>query len=257
MGWQPSYQSEGQIYGKYILQNHPNAKIGVLYQNDDYGKDVYKGLKDGLGDKAKSMIISEATYEVSEPTIDSQILKLKAAGADLFMDITTPKFAAQAIKKVAEIGWKPLHILNNVSISTASVLKPAGLENAKDVVSAGYLKDPTDPKTRDDPTLKDYYAFLDKYLPDIDQTNGNLVYGYGVSQTMEQVLKQCGDNLTRENIMKQAASLKDFVTPVFLPGVKANTGPSDYFVIEQLQMMKFDGQSWQFFGPILSAEAKS
>jgi ABC-type branched-subunit amino acid transport system substrate-binding protein len=257
MGWQPSYQSEGQIYGKYILQNHPNAKIGVLYQNDDYGKDVYKGLKDGLGDKAKSMIISEATYEVSEPTIDSQILKLKAAGADLFMDITTPKFAAQAIKKVAEIGWKPLHILNNVSISTASVLKPAGLENAKDVVSAGYLKDPTDPKTRDDPTLKDYYAFLDKYLPDIDQTNGNLVYGYGVSQTMEQVLKQCGDNLTRENIMKQAASLKDFVTPVFLPGVKANTGPNDYFVIEQLQMMKFDGQSWQFFGPILSAEAKS
>jgi ABC-type branched-subunit amino acid transport system substrate-binding protein len=257
MGWQPSYQSEGNVYAKYILANHPNAKIGVLYQNDDYGKDVYKGLKDGLGDKAKSMIISEATYEVTDPTIDSQIIKLKSAGVDLFMDITTPKFAAQAIKKVAEIGWKPLHILNNVSISTGSVLKPAGLENSKDILSAGYLKDATDPKTKDDPTLKDYFAFLDKYLPDIDRANGNLIYGYGVSQTMEQVLKQCGDNLTRENIMKQAANLKDFVTPVFLPGIKANTGPNDYFVIEQLQMMKFDGQSWQFFGPVISAEAKS
>jgi ABC-type branched-subunit amino acid transport system substrate-binding protein len=257
MGWQPSYQSEGQVYGKYILKDHPNAKIGVLYQNDDFGKDVLKGLKDGLGDKAKSTIVSEATYEVTDPTIDSQILKLKASGADLFMDITTPKFAAQAIKKVAELGWKPLHILNNVSISTGSVLKPAGLDNSKDIISSGYLKDATDPKTKDDPTLKDYFAFLDKYMPDVDRSNGNLIYGYGVSQTMEQVLKQCGDNLTRENVMKQAASLKNFVSAVFLEGVKANTGPNDYFVHDQLQMMKFNGESWEFFGPIISAEAKS
>ena len=257
MGWQPSYQTEGHIYAKYILTNHPNAKIGVLYQNDDYGKDVYKGLKDGLGDKAKTMIVADAPYEVSDPTIDSQILKLKASGVDLFMDITTPKFAAQAIKKVAEIGWKPTHILNNVSASVGSVFKPAGLENGIGVLSTGYLKDPSDPKTKDDPTLKDFFAFLDKYMPDADRSNLNLAYGYGVTQTVVQVLKQCGDELTRENVMKQAANLKNFRSAVFLEGITANTTPNDYFVLEQLQMMKFTGQSWDFFGPILSSEAKS
>jgi branched-chain amino acid transport system substrate-binding protein len=257
MGWQPSYQTEGHIYAKYILTNHPNAKIGVLYQNDDYGKDVYKGLKDGLSDKAKTMIVADAPYEVSDPTIDSQILKLKASGVDLFMDITTPKFAAQAIKKVAEIGWKPTHILNNVSASVGSVFKPAGLENGIGVLSTGYLKDPSDPKTKDDPTLKEFFAFLDKYMPDADRSNLNLAYGYGVTQTVVQVLKQCGDELTRENVMKQAANLKNFRSAVFLEGIAANTSPSDYFVLEQLQMMKFTGQSWDFFGPILSSEAKS
>ncbi|GAC1330170.1 MAG: ABC transporter substrate-binding protein [Beijerinckiaceae bacterium] len=257
MGWQPSYQSEGQIYGKYILKDHPNAKIGVLYQNDDFGKDMYKGLKDGLGDKAKSLIVSDATYEVSEPTIDSQILKLKAAGVDLLLDFSTPKFAAQSIKKVAEIGWKPVHIVNNVSASVGAVLKPAGLENSVGVLSTDYRKDISDPKWKSDPGMKDFFAFLDKYMPDANRSDSNVAYGYAVSQTLVQVLKQCGDDLTRENVMKQAASLKDFVSPIFLEGIKANTSPTDYFVLKQLQMMKFNGQSWDYFGPILSAEAKS
>ncbi|MBV9396036.1 MAG: ABC transporter substrate-binding protein [Methylobacteriaceae bacterium] len=255
MGWQPSYQSEGRIYGKYILQNHPNAKIGVLYQNDDFGKDVYKGLKDGLGDKAKTLVVADAPYEVTDPTIDSQILKLKAAGVDLLIDFSTPKFAAQSIKKVAEVGWKPLHIVNNVSASIGSVFKPAGLDNGIGVLSTGYLKDPTDTKTQQDPTVKEFFSFLDKYMPDADRTNLNLAYAYAVSQTVAQVLKQCGDELTRDNIMKQAANLKDFRSPLFLEGITANTSPTDYFVLEQLQMMKFNGQSWDFFGPIISAEA--
>ncbi|MBV9065960.1 MAG: ABC transporter substrate-binding protein, partial [Methylobacteriaceae bacterium] len=244
-----------RIYGKYILQNHPNAKIGVLYQNDDFGKDVYKGLKDGLGDKAKTLVVADAPYEVTDPTIDSQILKLKAAGVDLLIDFSTPKFAAQSIKKVAEVGWKPLHIVNNVSASIGSVFKPAGLDNGIGVLSTGYLKDPTDTKTQQDPTVKEFFSFLDKYMPDADRTNLNLAYAYAVSQTVAQVLKQCGDELTRDNIMKQAANLKDFRSPLFLEGITANTSPTDYFVLEQLQMMKFNGQSWDFFGPIISAEA--
>src|SRR5436305_457630 len=215
MGWQPSYQTEGHVYAKYILTNHPNAKIGVLYQNDDYGKDVYKGLKDGLGDKAKTLVIADAPYEVSDPTIDSQILKLKAAGVDLLIDFSTPKFAAQSIKKVAEIGWKPIHIVNNVSASVGSVFKPAGLENGIGVLSTGYLKDPSNPDLKNDPTTKEFYAFLDKYMPDADRSNLNLAYGYAVTQTVVQVLKQCGDELTRDNVMKQAANLKDFASPMF------------------------------------------
>jgi branched-chain amino acid transport system substrate-binding protein len=257
MGWQPSYQSEGRIYAKYILANHANAKIGVLYQNDDFGKDVYKGLKDGLGDRAKAMIVADAPYEVSDPTIDSQILKLKAAGVDLLIDFSTPKFAAQSIKKVAEIGWKPLHIVNNVSASVGSVFKPAGLENGIGVLSTGYLKDPSNPDLKKDSTTKDFFAFLDKYMPEADRSNLNLAYGYAVTQTVVQVLKQCGDDLTRENVMKQAANLKDFASPMFLEGIKVNTSPTDYFVLEQLQMMKFNGQSWDFFGPVISGEAKS
>jgi branched-chain amino acid transport system substrate-binding protein len=252
MGWQPSYQSESRIYAQYILKNHPNGKIGILYQNDDYGKDYVKGLKDGLGDKAKTMIVSELPYEVADPTIDSQILSLKASGADIFFDATTPKFAAQAIKKMAEIGWKPVHILNQVSANIASVFKPAGLENSKGILSTGYLKDLTDPQWKDDPGMKNFFAFMDKYFPDGDKTNPNIAYGYTVTQTMVQVLKQCGDNLTRENVMKQAANLKDLELELLLPGIKVNTSPTDFYPIKQNQMVKFNGERGEYFGPIMT-----
>jgi branched-chain amino acid transport system substrate-binding protein len=256
MGWQPNYQSEGQIYAKYLLKEHPNAKIGVLYQNDDYGKDYLKGFKDGLGDKAKTMIVSEQPYEVSDPTVDSQIINLKASGADAFFNVTTPKFAAQAIKKAQEIGWQPIHLLNNVSNSVGSVLKPAGLEAAKGILSTAYLKDPTDATWDKDPGKKDWLAFMDKYFPDGDKTSSFTAYGYSVAQTVEMVLKQCGDDLTRENVMKQAASLKNVQLPMALPGVVLNTSPTDYFPFEQMQMQKFNGERWELFGPIMSGDAK-
>ena len=253
MGWQPNYQSEGRIYAKYILDTNPNAKIGVLFQNDDYGKDLMKGLKDGLGAKA-SMIVAEAPYEVSEPTIDSQILKLKAAGIDLFVNIATPKFAAQAIKKLAEIGWKPVHILNNVSNSVGGVLKAAGLENAKDIVSTFYQKDPTDPAWKDDAGLKTWAAFMEKYYPDGDRTSTFTTYGYSAAQSMVQVLKQCGNDLTRANVMKQAASLKDVQLDMILPGIKLNTSATDFFPIEQMQLVRFTGTQWERFGEIINGE---
>jgi branched-chain amino acid transport system substrate-binding protein len=256
MGWQPNYQSEGQIYAKYLLKEHPNAKIGVLYQNDDYGKDYLKGFKDGLGDKAKTMIVSEQPYEVSDPTVDSQIINLKSAGADVFFNVTTPKFAAQAIKKAQEIGWQPIHLLNNVSNSVGSVLKPAGLDAAKGILSTAYLKDPTDSTWDKDPGKKDWLAFMDKYFPDGDKTSSFTAYGYSVAQTVEMVLKQCGDDLTRENVMKQAASLKNVQLPMALPGVVLNTSPTDYFPFEQMQMQKFNGERWELFGPIMSGDAK-
>ncbi|MGY3605279.1 MULTISPECIES: ABC transporter substrate-binding protein [unclassified Bradyrhizobium] len=254
MGWQPSYQSETQIYAKYILKNHPDAKIAVLFQNDDYGKDYLKGLRDGLGSKAASMIVMEESYETSEPSIDSHLVKLKATGADIFINITTPKFAAQAIKKNAEIGWKPLHFLNNVSASVGSVLKPAGFENAQDIISAAYLKDASDKQWDNDPGMKEFYAFMAKDFPEGDKLDGGTVVGYGVAQTLVQVLKQCGDNLTRENVMKQAASLKDFRTEVLLPGIKINTGPNDFAPISSLQLMKFKGDKWELFGDVISAD---
>jgi branched-chain amino acid transport system substrate-binding protein len=254
MGWQPNYQSETQIYAKYLLKNKPDAKIAVLYQNDDYGKDYLKGLKDGLGAKAASMIIAEESFETSEPTIDNHIVKLKSSNADVFVNIATPKFAAQAIKKVAEIGWKPLHFLNNVSASVGSVVKPAGFENAQDIISAAYLKDPSDKQWDNDPGMKEFYAFMSKDFPEGDKLAGEPVVGYGVAQTVVQVLKQCGDNLTRENVMKQAASLKDFRTEVLLPGIKINTGPSDFAPISQLQLMKFKGERWELFGDVISAD---
>ena len=257
MGWQPSYQSESAIYGQYILKNHPNAKIGILYQNDDYGKDYVKGLKDALGAKAGSMIISEQPYEVADPTIDSQIINLKASGADLFFNVTTPKFAAQAIKKMAEIGWKPVHILNQVSTSLGSVMKPAGFENSQGILSTGYLKDITDPQWKDDPGMKNYFAFMDKYFPEGDKTNALSGYGYSVAQTMVQVLKQCGDNLTRENVMKQAASLKELQQDLFLPGIKINTSPTDFYPLYQNQMMRFKGERWEYFGPIMTGGSSS
>jgi len=254
MGWQPNYQSEGRIYAKYIQDNFPNGKIGVLYQNDDYGKDVMKGLKDGLGTKV-SMIVAEVPYETSDPTVDSQIVKLKASGADIFLNIATPKFAAQAIKKVAEIGWKPtVNIVNNVSASVGGVLTPAGLDNAKGVLSTAYLKDPTDPSWKDDPAFKTWTAFMEKWYPDGSRIDNNAVYGYLLGQTMVQVLKQCGDDLTRENVMKQAANLKDFHSDLMLPGIKVNTSPDDYFPIEQMQRMKFNGEAWELFGDVIGAD---
>jgi len=257
MGWQPSYQSEGHIYAQYILKNHPNGKIGILFQNDDYGKDYVKGLKDGLGDKAKTMIIAEQPYEVTDPTIASQMINLKSSGADIFFNVTTPKFAAQAIQKAAEIGWKPVHILNQVSASVGSVLKPAGFENSKGILSTAYLKDATDPQWKDDAGLKNFLAFMDKYFPDGDKTNLFTAYGYSVAQTMVQVLKQCGDNLTRENVMKQAASLKDLEVGLLLPGIKINTSPTDFHPIKQNQMIKFGGERWEYFGPIMTGATSS
>jgi branched-chain amino acid transport system substrate-binding protein len=251
MGWQPNYQSEGRIYAKYILQNYPNAKIAVLFQNDDYGKDYVKGLKDGLGAKAATMIIKEVSYEPADPTIDSQIVQLKASGADLFYNVTIPKFAAQAIKKMAEIGWKPVHVLNNVAASVGGTIKPAGFENSQDIISSAYFKDPTDPQWKDDPAMKGYIAFMDKYYPDGNKDDASNAYGYIVSQAMVKVLEQAGDNLTRENIMKEAANLKNFEIGMFLPGVKANTSPTDFFPIEQMQLMKFKGEKWDLFGPVI------
>jgi branched-chain amino acid transport system substrate-binding protein len=254
MGWQPNYQSETQIYARYILKNHPNAKIGVLYQNDDYGKDYLKGFKDGLGAKT-SMIVIEDSYEVSEPTIDSHIVKLKAAGADVFMNITTPKFAAQAIKKNAEIGWKPVHFLNNVSASVGSVMKPAGFENGQDIISSAYLKDPTDAQWKDDAGMKAWNEFLDKYYPEANRADASVMYGYTVAQGLVHVLKNCGDDLTRANVMKQAASIKDLALGGLLPGIKVNTSATDFAPISQLQLMKFKGESWDRFGEILSSDA--
>ncbi len=253
MGWQPNYQSEGRIYAKYILEHYPNSKIAVFWQNDDAGRDQVKGVRDGLGAKA-NMIIADKSYEVSDPTVDSQIVALHDSGADIFMTWAAPKGAAQAIRKVGELGWKPKFFLANVSTSVAAVLKPAGLENAKDIISTAYLKDPTDPAWKDDPGVQTWRAFMDKYYPDGDKTNSNNIYGYAVAQTMVQVLKQCGDDLTRENVMKQAANLKNFASDVMLPGIRINTGPDDFFPIEQMQLMKFNGESWELFGDVITGE---
>jgi branched-chain amino acid transport system substrate-binding protein len=257
MGWQPNYQSEGRIYAEYLLKTHPNGKIGILFQNDDYGKDYVKGIKDGLGAKAKTMIVSELPYETTDPTVDSQIINLKASGADVFFNVTTPKFAAQAIKKAHEIGWNPVHLLNNVSNSVGSVLKPAGLEASKGILSTQYLKDPTDPTWNNDAGKKEWAAFMDKYYPDGDKTSSFTVYGYTVAQTLVQVLKQCGDDLTRENIMKHAANLKGLELPMLLPGIKINTSDKDFFPIKQMQMEKFNGDRWELFGPVMSGEVGS
>jgi branched-chain amino acid transport system substrate-binding protein len=252
IGWQPNYQSESQIYTTYIKEKHPNAKIAVLYQNDDYGKDYLKGFKDGLGDKAKSMIVAETPYETTDPTVDSQVVSLKSSGADLFFNITIPKFAAQAIKKAAEIDWKPVHILNSVSNSIGGVLQQAGFDNSKGILSTFYLKDPTDPTWKDDAGFKQWVTFMDKYYPDGDKTSVFTVYGYTVAQGLVSVLKSCGDDLTRANIMKQVASIKDLELPMLLPGIKANTSPIDFFPLKQLQMGRFDGKGWELFGPVIT-----
>ena len=252
MGYQPNYQTEAAIYGRQILQNKPNAKIGVLYQNDDFGKDYLKGLKEGLGDKATKMIVAEVSYEVTDPTIDSQIVQLQASGADVFVNVTTPKFAAMAIRKAYDIGWKPVQYLTNVASSVASVIQPAGPEKAVGIISSIYGKDPTDPQWQNDPAMKEWRAFMKKYYPDGSLTDVNNVFGYSVARTMVQVLKQCGDNLTRENVMKQAANLKNFDPGTNLPGVLINTSPTNYAPIQSMQLEKFDGKEWVRFGQVIS-----
>ena len=251
LGYNPNYFVEGRIYGQYILKQYPNAKVGILYQNDDLGRDYLNGIKAGLGDKAATMVVAEASYEMSDPTIDSQIIKLKSAGADLFFSASTPKFAAQAIKKNAELGWKPVHILDINATSVGAVMQPAGLEASKGVISVNYGKDPLDPTWKDDPGMKNYFDFMAKYFPEGDKNSSFNTYGYSTAQLMVHVLKQCGDDLTRENVLKQATNLKNVQLDLALPGIVGNTTPNDYRVNKQLQMMKFNGERWELFGPIL------
>jgi branched-chain amino acid transport system substrate-binding protein len=256
MGYQPNYQTEGRVYAAYALSHVKDPKIGILYQNDDYGKDYLKGFEDGLGEANKKLIVLKQTYEVTDPTIDSQIVNLKNSGANVFFDITIPKYAVQAIKKVHEIGWKPLHFLNNVSSSLGTVLKPAGLDASKDLITALYMKEVTDPQWRNDKGFTDWVAFMKKYYPEgalDDQSNG---FAYNVAILMAHVLKQCGNDLSRENIMKQAASVKDLDLPLLLPGIKVNTGPTDFAPIEQEQLAKFDGEKWALFGEVIEAVRK-
>lgn len=249
MGWQPNYQAEGKIYASRILEENPNAKIAILYQNDDYGKDYVKGLEDGLGDK-KSMIVATASYETTDPTLDNQMASLKASGADTFYNVTTPKFAAQAIKKLAEMGWKPTHYLNSVSSSAGSVMIPAGAENGVGIISTAYLMDPTDPQWATNPGFMAYKAWLEKAMPGANIKDNLLVTGYAHAMTLVQVLKQAGDNLTRANVMKEAANLKNFAVPVLIPGITVNTSPTDYYPVENKQMMRWNGKSWELFGKI-------
>jgi branched-chain amino acid transport system substrate-binding protein len=252
IAFNPNYQSEGRIYAQYILKNHPDAKIGIFYQNDDLGRDYIAGLKTGLGDKAATMIVGEASYELSDPTIDSQIVKLKSLGADLLYDASTPRFAAQAIRKVADLNWKPVHILDINASPVSATLKPAGLEISKDIISTNYGKDPGDPQWKDDPGLKAYFDFMDKYYPEGDKLNTVNTYGYATAELLVKILRQCGDDLTRENIMRQATSLKNVTGSLSLPGMTINTSPTDYRINKQMQMMKFNGERWELFGPIIA-----
>ena len=255
MGWQPSYQTEGRIYATHILSNKPGGKIAVLYQNDDFGKDILRGLKDGLGDKA-SMIVAVESYEATEPTIDAHIVTLKASGADVYLCLTSPKFAAQSLKKAKEIGWQPMQFLSNTSSSIGSVIQPAGYDTAQGVMSVAFIKDVSDPEWKDDPGVKEYDAFLQKWYPDANRIDGNVGFGMMAAQTLVQVLKMCGDDLTRENVMKQAASLRDLELGLLLPGIEINTAADDFFPIEQEQLIRFKGQSWERFGPIISGEVR-
>jgi branched-chain amino acid transport system substrate-binding protein len=254
MGWQPTYQTEGRIYARYLLQHMPDAKVGILYQDDDYGKDYLKGFTDGLGAKAKTMIVKEVSYETTDPTVDSQIVTLQSTGANVFFNVTTPKFAAQAIRKAHDIGWKPLQFLNSVSNSVGAVLAPAGLEASRDVITVEYEKDPTDAKWQNDPGYKDWLAWMEKYYPNGDKKDSFNVTGYNRAATLVQVLKQCGDNLTRENVMKQAADLRHFAPPMLLPGITINTSPTDWYPLKQEQLAKFNGKTWELFGEIVASE---
>jgi branched-chain amino acid transport system substrate-binding protein len=255
MGWQPSYQAEAIIYAKYLLKEKPGAKVAIFYQNDDFGKDYLIGFKKGLGANNGGMTLIEESYEVTEPSIDSHIVKLKSLEPDVVLNIATPKFAAQTIKKIAELGWKPLQIVTNVSVSVGAVMKPAGYDASQGVLSAAYLKDASDPQWKDDPGMKKYVEFMDKYYPDGNKLDGSTVFGYGVAQTMAKVLEMAGNDLTRANVMKQAASLKDFSPDTVLPGVKLSTSATDFAPISQLRMMRFKGETWELFGDIIDAEA--
>src|SRR6201993_4365689 len=256
MGWQPNYQTEARIYAGYILKNYPGKTIGVLYQNDDFGKDYLIGLREGLGDEASKLIVIETSYETSTPTVDSQVVQIKGANPDIFINVATPKFAAQAIKKIAEIGWKPIHFLTNVSASIGGVMKPAGYEGSPGIFSPNYLKDPKDPRGKNEPAMNEWRAFMNKWYPEGDQEDASTVFGYGAAKGLEQVLRQCGDDLTRENVMRQAAHL-NFEIGIYLPGTKIGTSPTDFAPLEQLQMMRFKGESWELFGPIMSGEKNS
>jgi branched-chain amino acid transport system substrate-binding protein len=253
MGWLPSYQSESHIYAKYLTKEKPTAKVGVLYQNDDMGKDYLKGLKDGFS-RDPSRIVAEESYEVSEPTIDSHVVRIKSSNPDVIILFTTPKFGAQAIKKLGEMSWKPVTIVSNVSASTATVMRPAGLENAQGVISAAYAKDASDPQWKDDAGMKAFDELLAKYLPETNRVDSSAMTGYNMATTMVEVLRRCGDNLTRENVMKQAASLKQFAQGGLLPGVTLTTAPDDFQPIEQLQLMRFTDERWQLFGDVISGE---
>ncbi|MFH0302351.1 ABC transporter substrate-binding protein [Bradyrhizobium sp. 31Argb] len=254
MGWQPNNHAKGVIYAKYLLKERPNAKVAVLFQNDDFGRDHLKGFRDGLGDKAATMIVKELSYEIAEPTIDSQILILKATGADVFLDISTPKFSAQAIKKMAETKWDALHLLSDAAGSISSTLVPAGLENSKGVITVAFRKDPNDAAWADDAGVKEYLAFMKQYMPEANPSETYHVFGYATAQTFVHVLKNCGDDLTRENLMKQATSIKDLVLPIMLPGIKLNSTPTRYTPMSQEQLMQFDGVKWKPVGEVIDAE---
>jgi branched-chain amino acid transport system substrate-binding protein len=256
MGFNPSYQTEAKIYAQYIMKNVPDAKIGILFQNDDFGKDYLHGLKAGLGDAAKKMIVLEQSYEVTDPVVDSQVVNLKNSGANVFLNVTTPKAAVQAIKKSHDIGWKPLHILTTVSTSVATVLKPAGFDAAKNIVTALYMKDSTDPQWKNDAAMKEWFEFMKKHYPEGNTEDGANIYGVLATQTMVHVLKQAGNDLSRENVMKQAANIKDLSLGLFLPGIQINTSPTDYYPIEQMQLAKFDGERWALFGEVFDARKK-
>ena len=256
MGWQPSYQVEARIYGAYILKNYPGKTIGVLYQNDDFGKDYLIGLHEALGAEANKLILIEASYETSAPTVDSQVVQIRGANPDIFINVTTPKFAAQAIRKIAELSWHPVHFLTNVSVSVGSVMKPAGYENGQGILSAAYLKDPRDPEWKNDFAMSEWRAFMTRWYPEGDQDDAANVFAYGVAKGLEQVLKQCGDDLTRENVMQQAANL-NFEIGIYLPGTRIKTSPTDFAPLEQLQMMRFKGETWERFGPVMSGEKGS
>ena len=250
MSWPPESHTETFIYGRYLLATRPAARIAVLYQNDDYGKDQLKSLREVLGAKADQMIIATASYEVTDPTIDSQIVSLQTSGADTLFDFATPKFAAQAIRKTYDIGWKPLQFVPYPAASVGAVLTPAGLDKSVGLITAGFVKDPADPRWKDDPAFKEWVAWMKKYYPDGDLTDQLNVWGYLTAQVMVQVLTQCGDDLTRENLMRQAASLKNVEFPLHLSGIKLNTSPTDFRVIRQLQLMRFDGKKWVLFGEL-------
>ena len=251
MGWQPNYQTEGQLYAQYLQRHKPDARIAVLYQNDDYGKDYVKGLHDGLGSQSGRFIVQEISYEVTDPTVDSQIVSLKASGADVLLIFAIPKFAAQAIRKTYDMGWKPMIFINNVSASVAAVLQPAGLDKSVGLITALYLKDPTDPQWESDAAMKEWFVWMKKYYPDGDLKELFNVYGHAAAQTLVQVLRQCGDDLTRENVMRQAANLKNIEIRLLLPGMRINTSPTDFYPIEQVQLARFDGTRWVLFGEVL------
>jgi ABC-type branched-subunit amino acid transport system substrate-binding protein len=255
IGWQPTYHSEGAIYAKYILANIPDAKVAILSQNDDFGRDYLGGLKAGFGDKAKNLIVSETTYEPTDATVDSQILKMKASGANVLVNATTPKFAAQTIKKVAEAGWKPTHFLASISISMGAVMRPAGLENGQGIISTAFLMEATDDRWKDNAEMREWNAFMDKYLPDANKADWMNVFGYVGAQALVHVLQKCGDDLSRENVMKQAASMKNVRFKLMLPGIFANSSASNFFPLRQLQMVRLQGQKWELFGSVISSDA--